>query len=68
MSSTARKLKRAAVRRNSLIAAKVSGCTCRPDLVLHGVEHVTVRHDDWCPMLNHGTQLIIYRLPRGCAA
>ena len=68
MSAAARKLRRAAVRRAATRAAVISGCTCNRDLVLHGVEHVTVRHDPWCPMIDHGSQLVVYRLPRGCAS
>ena len=48
------------------IAAIESGCICRPDLVVHGPDHVTVKHDAWCPMLHHSTQYSIFTLPDGC--
>ena len=33
---------------------RASGCTCAHDLVLHGTERVTVKHDDDCPMIDSG--------------
>jgi hypothetical protein len=53
------------MRRAANTAAAVSGCICDREIVLHGAERVTVKHDDWCPMLNHGTQFVIYK-PSGC--
>ena len=66
MSATARKLRRNAARHAATTAATLSGCRCRHDLMVHGVDHVTVKHDDWCPMRHHGSQFIIFTLPDGC--
>lgn len=67
--STTRRLRRQAQRHAAITAAKASGCTCRPEIrhvrSIDGVPHLEVRHDDWCPMNDHGTQYVIHRQP-GC--
>lgn len=51
----------------AITAAKASGCTCRPEAGQvrsdDGIPRVEVRHDAWCPMIDHCTQLVIQRLP-----
>ena len=34
----------------ALMAARVSGCTCDPEIDLEGIA-ATVYHDDWCALL-----------------
>jgi len=44
---------------NTKKAARLLGCTCNIDLeVWHDADnltHVTVRHDDWCPVIASGS-------------
>lgn len=42
------------------LASKASGCTCEPDVKASGRPHVQVRHDDDCPMVNRGTQMVAW--------
>lgn len=45
-----------------LTAARLGGCTCEPWVTFrheHGVERVTVAHDEDCPMLGHASQLVV---------
>jgi hypothetical protein len=64
LSAAGRKLKRARRKQQARIvrdAARAQGCTCNPTvafdppwhpLASHDVgEHVSVHHDDWCPLL-----------------
>jgi hypothetical protein len=62
---TPRAIRRAAQRRAALSASKLLGCTCRPAIRpgqrdAEGVPHVTVGHDDDCPMRDAPTTLIVY--------
>ena len=40
-------------REAALIAARVAGCACEPDVEIRDV-HAFIRHDDWCPVLRKG--------------
>ncbi|MGD9996966.1 MAG: hypothetical protein AB7R77_05950 [Ilumatobacteraceae bacterium] len=64
--SNQRRLKRAAARNHALLANRISGCTCRPDVEQHGIHHITLAHDHDCPMVDHVSQLIAFISPRGC--
>jgi hypothetical protein len=53
-----------AARQRCIAAARVVGCTCSPEfeLVRHysdELQHLRARHDDRCPALNSGRQLVL---------
>ena len=35
----------------ALAAARTAGCTCEPEILVHGI-HVTIHHDHWCALLH----------------
>jgi hypothetical protein len=46
----------------ALIACRVGGCTCEPDLSVRHVDrvpHIAAAHDEWCPLVGHASQLLI---------
>ena len=63
--SNGRSLRRAVEKRVALDAARYAGCICEPHIHRHGAAQVTVQHDSWCPIVDHVTQVVIYR-PPGC--
>jgi hypothetical protein len=65
MSSTSRKLRRSISRQQIAIAVRASGCTCSYNVIHTGPSRVRIEHDDWCSMINHGSQLII-AFPKRC--
>jgi hypothetical protein len=34
-----------------ITAARAEGCTCQPELSKIDWPHVTILHDDWCPVM-----------------
>jgi hypothetical protein len=66
MSSTSRRLRRNIGRQSIEVALRASGCICRYNVVHTGPARVRIEHDDWCPMIDHGSQLIIGIPPKGC--
>lgn len=65
-----RRLRRARLRAITRTVTQVSGCTCRPEVVLHGSAHAVVHHDAWCPMVETPrSQVVIYatETEKGCA-
>ena len=53
------------------IAAAVRGCTCRPDAKRRhqgGIAHLDVYHDNDCPAVDGGSQLLIRRNSHATAA
>jgi hypothetical protein len=48
----------------ALVASKLTGCTCQPDLRhrhADGIALVAVGHDAWCPIVDHVSQIVIRR-------
>jgi hypothetical protein len=66
VTSTIRKLRRARLREVIRVTAQISGCTCNPDVVLHGMTSSEARHDSWCPLATAGRQYVIYDDVKGC--
>jgi len=53
-----------AARRRAVAAAKLAGCTCKPDVEIvrwdsDQVQHVQARHDAGCPAVNAGRQVAV---------
>ena len=51
--------RRAFKRKSMLRAVRIIGCICEPNLVHSGPDRFRVEHDDWCPMIGHGPQIVI---------
>jgi hypothetical protein len=66
MSSTTRKLRRTITRQRLAMALRASGCICSYNVVHTGPGSIRVEHDDFCPMINYGRQLIIDLSPPRC--
>lgn len=66
MTTAPRRARRQRTRQVALRTARMSGCTCAPDIVVKQHDHVVLHHDDWCPMLHHGSQYVIFSVPPGC--
>ena len=54
-------------RRQAVRAARASGCTCKPDITFHAVDphgwgmpSMSIAHDDWCPLVDHGSQMVAF--------
>ena len=53
------------------LATAVKGCTCRPDMKRRhegGMSHLDVYHDNDCPAVDSGPQLLIRRNSHASAA
>lgn len=47
------------IRAAAITAARASGCTCDPDVRHDATGRMTVSHDHWCAMADHGQQVVI---------
>lgn len=65
MSATSRRLRRSIERKSLEIALRTSGCICNYNAVHTGPGRVRIEHDDWCPMIDHASQIII-GIPKKC--
>lgn len=52
-------------RQNMLLAARLGGCICEPDIKHVGPDHYALAHDEWCPMINHCSQIVLHNLDGG---
>jgi hypothetical protein len=47
---------------DALVASRLVGCRCDPDLDhrhANGIARITVAHELWCPAVDHASQLVI---------